>query len=159
MSDFREEEKLGKLYDTHLTKRLMKYLRPYRWKVVMAVALSFAVAGADILGPYLFSIAIDNYVIPAVKAVITYHAAVIGLLWIVGAYVGSLAASFGLRYLQVSIMQWVGQETMYDMRKEIFAHLQQLPMSFYDRSPVGRLVTRATTDVDALNDLFASGVV
>jgi ATP-binding cassette subfamily B multidrug efflux pump len=159
MSDFREEEKLGKLYDTHLTRRLMEYLRPYRWKVVMAVALSFAVAGADILGPYLFSVAIDKYVVPAVKLLVTYHDAVVGLLWIVAAYVASLAASFGLRYLQVSIMQWVGQETMFDMRKEIFAHLQQLPMSFYDRSPVGRLVTRATTDVDALNDLFASGVV
>jgi ATP-binding cassette subfamily B protein len=71
---------------------------------------------------------------------------------------GSIVASFGLQYAQVRIMQWVGQETMYDLRKEIFEHLQRLPMSFFDRSPVGRLVTRATTDVDALNDLFASGV-
>ena len=70
-----------------------------------------------------------------------------------------LVASFGLQYAQVRIMQWVGQEIMYDLRKEIFARLQRLPMSFFDRSPVGRLVTRATTDVDALNDLFASGVV
>ena len=72
---------------------------------------------------------------------------------------GSLVGSFGLQYVQVRIMQWVGQETMYDLRKEIFDHLQRLPMSFFDRSPIGRLVTRVTTDVDALNDLFASGVV
>ena len=159
MSDFREEEKLGKLYDSHLTKRLMKYLRPYRWKVVIAVSLTLAVAGAEILGPYLFAVAIDKFVVPGLRGTITQHAAVMGLLWLVAAYVGALATSFALQYLQVSIMQWVGQQTMYDMRKEIFAHLQRLPISFFDRSPVGRLVTRATTDVDALNDLFASGVV
>jgi ATP-binding cassette subfamily B protein len=77
---------------------------------------------------------------------------------VVLAYAVSLLASFGLQYVQVRIMQIVGQETMYDLRKEIFEHLQRLPMSFFDRTPVGRLVTRATTDVDALNDLFASGV-
>ena len=74
-------------------------------------------------------------------------------------FLAALLSSFGLQYVQVRVMQDVGQKTMYDMRKEIFAHLQRLPMSFYDRSPVGRLVTRVTTDVDALNDLFASGVV
>jgi ATP-binding cassette, subfamily B, multidrug efflux pump len=159
MSDFREEEKLGKLYDSHLSKRLMKYLRPYRWKVVLAVSLSIAVAGAEILGPFLFAVAVDSYLVPAGTGKLSRHLAILGLLWVVAAYVGSLLASFGLQYSQVSIMQWVGQQTMYDMRKEIFAHLQNLPMSFFDRSPVGRLVTRATTDVDALNDLFASGVV
>jgi ATP-binding cassette, subfamily B, multidrug efflux pump len=159
MSDFREEEKLGKLYDSRLTQRLFKYLRPYRWKVVLAVTISLAVAGTEILKPYLFAVAIDNYVVPVVKGTIPRHAAAMGMLWLVAEFLGAIAASFGLQYLQVSIMQWVGQQTMYDMRKEIFAHLQRLPMSFFDRSPVGRLVTRATTDVDALNDLFASGVV
>lgn len=159
MSDFREEEKLGKLYDSHLTTRLMKYLRPYKWKVALAVSISLAVAGTEILQPFLFAIAIDKYVIPAATHAIPYHAAMIGLLWIVAAFVGALLASFAMQYIQVSVMQWVGQQTMYDLRKEIFAHLQRLPMSFFDRSPVGRLVTRATTDVDALNDLFASGVV
>ena len=159
MSDFREEEKLGKLYDSRLTKRLMKYLRPYRWKVVIAVSLTLAVAGADILGPKLFEIGIDQYVVPAAKGSLLHSAAVKGLLWVVAAFLGALTASFGLQYLQVSMMSWVAQETMYDMRKEIFAHLQRLPMSFYDRSPVGRLVTRATTDIDALNDLFSSGIV
>jgi ATP-binding cassette, subfamily B, multidrug efflux pump len=159
MSDFREEEKLGKLYDSRLTTRLMKYLRPYRWKVALAVSISLAVAGLEILQPFLFAIAIDKYVIPAATHGMPYRAALVGLLWIIAAYVGALLMSFAMQYIQVSVMQWVGQQTMYDMRKEIFAHLQRLPMSFFDRSPVGRLVTRATTDVDALNDLFASGVV
>jgi ATP-binding cassette, subfamily B, multidrug efflux pump len=159
MSDFREEEKLGKLYDSHLTRRLMKYLRPYRWKVIFAVSISIAVAGMEILQPFLFAVAIDKYVVPGAAGKLAYHAAFVGLLWIVAAFVGALTASFAMQYIQVSVMQWVGQQTMYDMRKEIFEHLQRLPMSFFDRSPVGRLVTRATTDVDALNDLFASGVV
>jgi ATP-binding cassette subfamily B protein len=159
MSDFREEEKLGKLYDSHLTRRLMRYLRPYRWKVVLAVSISLAVAATEILKPYLFAVAIDRYVIPGATGAIPHRVAITGLLWIVAEFVAALGASFGLQYLQVSIMQWVGQQTMFDMRKEIFAHLQRLPMSFFDRSPIGRLVTRATTDVDALNDLFASGVV
>ena len=159
MSDFREEEKLGKLYDSRITRRLMKYLYPYRWKVVLAVSLSLAVAGADILGPKLFEVGIDRYVLPAATGSLVHSGAVRGLLWVVAAFLGALAASFGLQYLQVSMMSWVAQETMYDMRKEIFGHLQRLPMSFYDRSPVGRLVTRATTDVDALNDLFSSGIV
>jgi ATP-binding cassette subfamily B multidrug efflux pump len=159
MSDFREEEKLGKLYDSALTRRLMKYLRPYRWHVVAAVSLTLGVTGMELVGPYLMHIAVDNYIDPGFNSLITHRAAVMGLLWVVAVSTGALVGSFVLQYAQVRIMQWVGQETMYDLRKEIFEHLQRLPMSFFDHSPVGRLVTRATTDVDALNDLFASGVV
>ena len=158
MSDFREEEKLGKLYDTRLTHRLVKYLRPYRWPVVAAVAISVAVASMDILAPYLFGRGVDRYVVPGMHGEVERHAAVLGLTVIALIYLGSIVASFALQYLQMRIMQWVGQQTMYDLRKEIFEHLQRLPMSFFDRSPVGRLVTRCTTDVDALNDLFATGV-
>ncbi len=159
MSDFREEEKLGKLYDTALTRRLMKYLRPYRRYVFAAVTITLGVTVLELVGPYLFHIAVDRYIVPGFNLSITHREALIGLLWVVGASALALLGSFGLQYAQVRIMQWVGQETMYDLRKEIFEHLQRLPMSFFDRSPVGRLVTRATTDVDALNDLFASGVV
>ena len=158
MSDFREEEKLGKLYDTRLTHRLMQYLRPYRWQVFFAVAMSLAVAGMELVGPFLFGRGVDRFILPGWRGDITRKAAFMGLGLIVVAYLGSLAASFALQYLQMRIMQSVGQKTMYDLRKEIFQHLQRLPMSFFDRTPVGRLVTRATTDVDALNDLFASGV-
>src|SRR5277367_5805138 len=159
MSDFREEEKLGKLYDSALTRRLMKYLRPYRWHVVAAVSITLGVTAMEIVAPYLFHIAVDKYIVPGFNNSITASTASMGLLWVVAASAGALVGSFGLQYAQVRIMQWVGQETMYDLRKEIFEHLQRLPMSYFDRSPVGRLVTRATTDVDALNDLFASGVV
>ena len=158
MTDFREEEKLGKLYDTRLTHRLTKYLRPYSWPVFFAVAMSLAVAGMDILGPYLFGRGIDKYVVPGMGGQMERHAAIYGLTVIAVIYLGSIVASFGLQYVQMRIMQWVGQQTMYDLRREIFGHLQRLPMSFFDRSPIGRLVTRCTTDVDALNDLFATGV-
>jgi ATP-binding cassette subfamily B multidrug efflux pump len=159
MSDFREEEKLGKVYDTQLTRRLLQYLRPYLKWVWVAVSMTIGVAAMEIVGPYLFHIAIDWYIVPGFAHHIAREKALAGLIWVVGASLGALLASFGLQYAQVRIMQWVGQETMYDLRKEIFEHLQRLPMGFFDRSPVGRLVTRATTDVDALNDLFASGVV
>jgi len=159
MSDFREEEKLGKLYDTQITRRLMKYLWPYRWQVVVAVSMTLGVAFMGSLGPYLFHIAVDHFIVPGAAHSIPRNIAAIGIVWLVLAYLGSLLANFGLQYAQVRIMQSVGQKTMYDLRKEIFEHLQRLPMSFFDSSPVGRLVTRATTDVDALNDLFASGVV
>ena len=160
MSDFREEEKLGKLYDSQLTRRLMQYLRPYRLQVVLAVSFTLGITALEIAGPYLFARGHRQLHRSRLrKAKSPERAALHGLLWVVLAYAGSILASFGLQYVQVRIMQWVGQETMYDLRKEIFEHLQRLPMSFFDRSPIGRLVTRATTDVDALNDLFASGVV
>jgi ATP-binding cassette subfamily B protein len=159
MSDFREEEKLGRLYDTQLTRRLMKYLRPYRLQVVAAVSMTLGITAMELVGPFLFAVAIDRYLLPGLAHSIPRGEALFGLTWVVAAFLGSLLASFGLQYVQVRIMQWVGQETMYDLRKEIFERLQRLPMSFFDRSPVGRLVTRVTTDVDALNDLFASGVV
>ncbi len=159
MSDFREEEKLGKLYDSHLTRRLLKYLRPYRWNVVLAVSITLGVTAMELLGPYLFKVSIDSYIVPGFEGKLEHHAALQGLLWVVLIYLGTVVCGFAFQYIQVRIMQWVGQQTMYDLRREIFGHLQRIPMSFFDRSPVGRLVTRATTDVDALNDLFASGVV
>ena len=159
MSDFREEEKLGKLYDSQLTRRLMRYLRAYRWHVVAAVSITLGVTAMELVGPRLFGYGVDKYIVPGFEHSIARSAALRGLLWVVAAFTGSLLASFGFQYAQVRIMQWVGQQTMYDLRKEIFEHLQRLPLGFFDRSPVGRLVTRVTTDVDALNDLFASGVV
>jgi ATP-binding cassette, subfamily B, multidrug efflux pump len=158
MSDFREEDKLGKIYDTHLTRRLLKYLHPYRLWVWLAVSMALGVAAMELVGPYLFHIGIDWYIVPGFAHTIARIRAITGLWWVVGVFLASIVGSFGLQYAQVRIMQWVGQEIMYDLRKEIFERLQKLPMSFFDRSPVGRLVTRATTDVDALNDLFASGV-
>lgn len=159
MSDQREEEALGKIYDSHLTRRLLAYLRPYRWQVFFALALTLAVTPLEFVGPKLFQIATDNFILPVAHGKIPSGMGLHALVWISITYVAALTLGFAFQYLQVRVMQKVGQETMYDVREEIFDHLQRLPMGFYDKSPVGRLVTRATTDVDALNDLFAAGVV
>jgi ATP-binding cassette subfamily B multidrug efflux pump len=158
MSDFREEEALGKVYDSRLARRLFRYLRPYRGWVIIAALLTLPVAPLAAIGPKLFEIAVDRYFVPVLHNQIARATAVRGLGWISLIYLATLALGFAFMYFQVRVMQKVGQDTMYDMRKEIFEHLQRLPISFYDRSPVGRLVTRVTTDVDALNDLFATGI-
>ena len=159
MSTHHEEEKLGKIYDAQLTRRLLEYLRPYKGRVFFALALTLVVTPLQAVAPYLFHIAIDWYIDPALHHTISKAAAFKGITWVGVIFVFSLLLSFALQYLQVRVMQTVGQNTMYDLRKQIFGHLQKLPMAFFDRTPVGRLVTRATTDVDALNDLFAAGVV
>jgi ATP-binding cassette, subfamily B, multidrug efflux pump len=159
MSDIREEEALGKIYDSHLTHRLVQYLRPYKWWVFFALALALAVAPMEIVGPYFFKIAVDKDITPVLNHAREFSSAMHSLGWIALAFLAALVLSFVLQYVQMRVMQRVGQDIMYDLRREIFVHLQRLPLSFYDRSPVGRLVTRVTTDVDALNDLFASGVV
>lgn len=159
MSAHHEEEKLGRIYDSQLTWRLLKYLKPYKWRVFVAIALTMVVTPLRLVGPGLFAAVIDRYITPALSHKITVDAAFRGILWISLAFIATLILSFLFQYGQVRIMQSVGQHTMYDLRKQIFGHLQRLPMSFFDRTPAGRLVTRVTTDVDALNDLFAAGVV
>src|SRR5712672_1178816 len=158
MSDFREEEALGKAYDSQLLRRLMTYLRPYKWSVVFAVVLTLLVGPLEVVGPYLFGFAVDKYIIPGLDVSIPWAAALRGVTFISLVSLAALLLSFAVQYLQVRIMQNVGQQTLYDLRKEVFERLQRLPMSFFDRTPVGRLVTRVTTDIDALNDLFAAGI-
>src|SRR5437868_12811520 len=158
MSDFREEEALGKVYDSRLAGRLLQYLRPYGVLVAVAALLTIPIAPLAAAGPKLFEIAVDRYIVPALRHDMPAAAGIRGLGWISVLFLGTLVLGFAFQYLQVRVMQKVGQETMYDLRKEVFERLQRLPMSFYDRSPVGRLVTRVTTDIDALNDLFASGI-
>jgi len=159
MSDFREEEALGKAYDVRLTRRLLGYLRPYKWQVVFALTLTLLINPLELVSPYLFKVAVDSYIIPVVGQKLLLRAGLIGLGWVTLAYLATLVVGFALQYAQITVMQRVGQETMYDLRGAIFSKMQRLPMSFYDRSPVGRLVTRVTTDVDALNELFAAGLV
>jgi ATP-binding cassette subfamily B multidrug efflux pump len=158
MSDFREEEALGKAYDAQLLRRLITYLRPYKMTVVVAVFLTLLVGPLTVVAPKLFGYAVDRYIVPGVDGVIPWPAALRGVGLISLLSLAALLLNFAVQYLQVRMMQNVGQQTLYDLRKEIFERLQRLPMSFYDRSPVGRLVTRVTTDVDALNDLFAAGI-
>jgi len=159
MSNIHEEEALGKAYDARLMRRLLKYLRPYRWHVVVAMLLVAVVTPLELAPPWLFYRAIDGYFTPTLKHLLSENQAWRGIEWISLLFLVVLVTDFLAQYAQIRIMQRVGQQTMYDMRREIFAHIQRLPMSYFDRNPVGRLVTRVTTDVDALNDLFAAGVV
>jgi ATP-binding cassette, subfamily B, multidrug efflux pump len=159
MSTIHEEEALGKAYDSRLMTRLLKYMSPYKWGVAIALALVAVVTPLELAPPWLFGKAIDWYLVPGFAHNIAISKAELGLVWISVVYLFVLGFDFLAQYIQIRIMQRVGQETMYDMRGEIFGRLQRLPMSYYDRNPVGRLMTRVTTDVDALNDLFAAGVV
>ncbi len=159
MSNGHEEEALGKAYDSRLMKRLLEYLRPYRWRVILALALVAIVTPLELAPPILFQRVIDRFLVPGASGSIPMTTAWRGVVLISVFYLGVLIFDFLAQYIQIRIMQRVGQQTMYDMRTEIFGHLQRLPMSYFDRNPVGRLMTRVTTDVDALNDLFAAGVV
>src|SRR5438270_1105077 len=164
MASGHEEEVLGKAYDSRLMKRLLRYLRPYRWQVMVALVSIVLKAGADVLGPFLTMVAIDRYLAPTHNkpAWLTSWLSprpLTGIAEIAGIYVGLTIFSFLLEYLQTYFMQWAGQKVMFDLRSQIFRHLQRMHVGFYDKNPVGRLVTRVTTDVDALNEMFTSGVV
>ena len=158
-----EEEVLGKAYDSRLMKRLLQYLRPYKWQVGVSLASILIKAGADVLGPYLVAIEIDRYLVPVPRRTpfdsFLSTNPYVGIAQIAGMYVGLIVLSFLLDYLQTYFMQWAGQMVMFDLRKQIFRHLQHMHIGFYDKNPVGRLVTRVTSDVDALNEMFTSGVV
>jgi len=159
MSIGHEEEALGKAYDSRLMKRLLEYLRPYRWRVILALALVAIVTPLELAPPILFQRVIDRFLVPGAGGAIPMITAWHGVILISVVYLAVLIFDFLAQYTQIRIMQRVGQQTMYDMRTQIFGHLQRLPMGYFDRNPVGRLMTRVTTDVDALNDLFAAGVV
>jgi ATP-binding cassette, subfamily B, multidrug efflux pump len=159
-----EEEVLGKAYDGRLMRRLLTYLRPYWWQVMVALSAIIFKAGLDVLGPFLTKTAIDKYLSHAA----TSHsyldrwlssAPLQGIAQLAALYVGTLVFSFFCDFLQTYYMQWTGQMVMFDLRSQIFRHLQRIHIGFYDRNPVGRLVTRVTSDVDALNEMFTAGVV
>jgi ATP-binding cassette subfamily B multidrug efflux pump len=139
-----------KTYDWALLRRLLRYLRPHLAGALAALALIVVMSGLDLVGPYLTKVAIDRYIARGDAS---------GLARVAGLFLATLAASWLVRYLQNQLMQMTGQRIMQDMRREIYAHLQRLHVGYFDRNPVGRLMTRVTTDVDAVNDLFTSGVV
>ncbi len=160
-----EEEVLGKAYDSRLMKRLLGYLRPYKWQVAVALISIIIKACADVSLPYLTKTAIDKYL---ASSGLRSHSLLdrflstrplVGIAQLGATYLALLLFSFGLEYTQTYLMQWTGQKVMFDLRSQIFRHLQSMHIGFYDRNPVGRLVTRVTTDVDALNEMFTSGVV
>lgn len=174
MDGFHEEEILGKAYDGRLMRRLMTYLRPHRRIVVGAVVIILLQSLIELAGPALTVITIDLFIKPEPATTLSTISLMakqiidtlditlsrIAGLHIAGAtYLALLVLGFGLHYWQTVLVQTLGQRVMFDFRQQIFGHLQRLDISFYDRNPVGRLMTRLTTDVDALNELFTAGVV
>jgi ATP-binding cassette, subfamily B, multidrug efflux pump len=159
-----EEEVLGKAYDSLLMRRLLRYMRPYRLLVAVSVVFLLGQSILQVLGPLLTKIAVDRYLAPtgAKGGFLSGYLPAdpwAGLTQIALLYLGVLAASFVCEFAQTYIMQYTGQRAMFDLRREMMERLQQLDLAFYDRNPVGRLVTRVTSDADVLNDLFASGLV
>ena len=145
-----DDDVFGKAYDAGLMRRLLRYLRPYRLRVFIAVTVLLAGAAIELVGPLLTRRALDD-AIPAGDTRL--------LLLLSVAYLGTLAAAFLFEAAQTMMTTWLGQSVMFDLRREIFRHLQRLPLSYFDRNPVGRLMTRVTSDVEVLNELFSAGVV
>ena len=145
-----QDEILGKAYDGRLVRRFMVYLRLYKGKIFLALILVVGTSITDLAGPFLTKLAIDNYIALGRAA---------DLWQILILFILALIAGFILRYWQTYLMQSVGQRVMYDLRVALFSHVQRLSLSFFDRNPVGRLMSRLTSDVDALNELLSNGLV
>ncbi|NOY79292.1 MAG: ABC transporter ATP-binding protein [Calditrichaeota bacterium] len=147
---FLEEDVVGKAYDSRIVKRLFAYLHPYRLQVVAAVVVLVLLSLAQLAGPLLTKIAIDRFIVPK---------NIPGLFQISLVFFSILLLELILQLIQINLMEWIGQNVMFDIRMATFSHLQKMDIQFFDRNPVGRLVTRVTTDVAALQDVFTSGVV
>ena len=174
MSDHHEEEVLGKAYDARLMKRLLTYLWPYKWHALISLVLTILTAPLVLAGSLLTKAAIDLFLAPDPSKPTSGFALFIknlaerfgfgadayqGIAFIAIIFLLANVAAFAVQYTQAIVIQTMGQYIMYDLRKQIFAHLQKLAVQFYDRNPVGRLMTRLTTDVDALNEMFTAGVI
>jgi ATP-binding cassette subfamily B protein len=145
-----EEEALGKAYDARLMRRLLTYLRPYKGTVALALLLLLIGSALVIVGPWLTQLAIDEAIPNGDRDLLNTLAL---------AFIGTVLAGFALQYGQRLLTTWLGQRIMYDLRTQLFGHLQRLDLRFYDRNPTGRLITRITSDVETLNELFSSGIV
>ena len=145
-----EDEVLGKAYDARLMKRLLGYVKPYKHYVIFAILLNVLVAALGPVRPYLTKIAIDDYIANS-----DYH----GLMIIGMLLFASLLFQAVMQYLLTYYTQYLGQRTLYDLRTQLFNHIQKLALKFFDKTPIGRIVTRATNDVEALGELFSSGIV
>ncbi|MCU0452462.1 MAG: ABC transporter ATP-binding protein/permease [Bacteroidetes bacterium] len=145
-----DEETLGKAYDARLMRRLLRYLRPYRWHVAAGVLTSIVISGLEAVRPVFTKMAVDVDIANGDK-----H----GLLMTILLFAGVLFVRGLVQYANAYLTQWIGQRTIYDLRMEIFRHLQSRSMRFYDKNPLGRLITRVTNDVEVLNEMFSSGIV
>ncbi len=145
-----EEDILGKAYDGRLMRRLLTYLRPYRKYVAVAIVLSIVVSAMEAIRPYFVKVAVDQD--------IAHHDGH-GLLMTTLLFLGLMVFRGVMQYLNTYLTQWIGQRTIFDLRMQVFTHLQNLGLRFYDRNPIGRLITRVTNDIEVLNDMFSSGIV
>jgi ATP-binding cassette, subfamily B, multidrug efflux pump len=156
---FQEDDILGKAYDARLVRRLWPFVRPYSRLLGTAVALMLAATLADLLNPFITQKAIDVFILPPRGAHLSAVQRANGVFLLALSYIAVLCLGFGLRYFQYYLLSVIGQRIMFDLRSRMFGHLQSLSLSFFDHNPVGRLMTRITNDVDALNDLFTTGAI
>jgi ATP-binding cassette subfamily B multidrug efflux pump len=160
-----DEDIVGKVYDSRLMRRLLTYLAPYKLQTALSALAILLKAGTDVLGPYLTKVAVDTYMSSTPPDKLSWLARhlspspMTGITQIAVLYLAALGISFILEFFQTYLMQWTGQKIMFDLRSQIFRHIQRMSPSFFDRNPVGKLVTRVTSDVDALNEMFTSGVL
>ncbi|WP_353068741.1 ABC transporter ATP-binding protein [Tunturibacter empetritectus] len=160
-----DDEVAGKAYDARLMRRLLTYLRPYKLQTGLSALTIFFKASTDVMGPYLVKVAVDTYMTDTPPAKLSWLARhlssrpMTGITQIGCLYLGALLLTYVLEFAQTYMMQWTGQKIMFDLRSQIFRHLQRMQPSFFDHNPVGKLVTRVTSDVDALNEMFTSGVL
>ncbi|MBT4975938.1 MAG: ABC transporter ATP-binding protein [Gemmatimonadetes bacterium] len=146
----KEEEVQQRPFHLGLTMQLLSYLKPHRSRVILAFATIVLAAVSSQAGPWLTQVAVDEHIINGDWE---------GLKWMIIAFFLSVAVQYVAQYAQTMVTGMMGQHVMYDMRRDIFAHLQRLPLSYFDRTPLGRIMTRSTNDVDALNEFFSEGVV
>ena len=146
-----ESENLSDRYlDWAIFKRILSYLKPYRWWVILAIFFLFAVSLRDLAGPYFTKIVIDDFIMPGQLE---------GLDRVALIFFGVLTLGFVLQFLQMLLMQYIGQKVMYDLRTQVFAHLHRMSFSFFDKNPIGKMVTRVVNDVEVLNEMLTSGLI
>jgi ATP-binding cassette subfamily B protein len=158
------DDVVGKVYDGRLMRRLVRYLAPYKLQTAISALCIIIKAASDIGGPYFVLVAVDTYFAPSTgkHGWLSQHLSpdpITGVTQLAALYFGALLLTFALEFVQTYLMQWTGQKIMFDLRSQIFRHIQGMSVAFFDRTPVGRLVTRVTSDVDALNEMFTSGVL
>ena len=173
----RDDEVVGKVYDAYLMRRLGRFVRPY-WLQAGIASLAVSLKSlCDVAGPILVMVAVDRYLAPDLAAQDPSNAvahwvanasplarllpagAVHGVTRLAAIYLAMLVSAYLFQFVQVYLMQWTGQKIMFDLRRDIFRHMQRMHVGFFDVNPVGRLVTRLTSDVDAINDMFTDGVL
>ena len=155
---FQQDDILGKAYDARIIRRLLTYVRPYLRNTIVALVFLILLSLIDLVGPALIGYGINHYIAPTTQTLSEAQRS-IGLLEVSCIYLFVLIIGFILRYLHVLLLSIIGQRIMFDMHSQMFDHQQRLSLSYFDHNPVGRLMTRLTNDIDALNEMFTSGAI